>query len=157
MRLYLLRHGDSEHRAETDAQRQLTPQGRLQALDISLQFTSKGLKLDRCLVSPFTRAIQTADSFLSRVEGAPGMEIVDFLTPEIRALEAMNQLELMPDDESILLVSHNPLVTELNAVLVEGNIDNLLIMETCEMSVIDIDIVGTGMGRRQMSILPHDV
>ncbi len=44
-------------------------------MDVALQFNDKGGRIDRCFVSPYTRAIQTADSFLSRVAGAPGMPV----------------------------------------------------------------------------------
>lgn len=157
MKLYLLRHGDSEPRANTDLQRLLTHRGRQQAVDVALQFCDKGHKLDRCFVSPYTRAIQTADTFLSRISGAPRMEIQTILSPEVRAAELIHFLEKYPNDEAILLVTHNPLVSELNAVLVEGNIDQLVILGTCDLCVIDLEFLAVGMGRRRHILSPQNV
>lgn len=158
MKLFLLRHGDSEARAASDDLRQLTHRGRQQALDVSLQFCDKGGRLDRCIVSPYTRAVQTAASFLARIPDGPAMQIEADLTPEIRAAEVMNLLSTFPLDESILLVSHNPLISELNAVLVEGTVNhNMMILGTCDLCAIDMEIVATGMGVRQYMLSPRNV
>ena len=154
MKLYLLRHGEAESRAETDAQRQLTNKGRQEALDVAVQFTKKGLKIDRCFVSPYVRAIQTADSFLSRIPGGPMMEIQALLSPEIRAAEVIKFLETLPE-ENILLVTHNPLVSELNAVLLEGNIDHMEILGTCELSSLELEIVADAMATQVFFLSPN--
>lgn len=158
MRLYLLRHGESESRAVTDAQRQLTDGGRDEAYRMAAKFEEKGLSFERCISSPYIRAVQTAEAFLSRLSEHPPIEVNENLTPEKRAYEVMGFLEgeKVASDASLLIVSHNPLISELNSMLVEGNIHRMTILENCDMTAIDLQIIGNGMGTRSFYLSPKD-
>lgn len=155
MKLYLLRHGDSEARAATDAQRQLTAEGRQEAHAVAVKFADRHIRLDRCISSPYLRAEQTADTFLAELPASPVVEYDAVLTPEKRAFEVMQFLEQFRD-EHILLVSHNPLVSELNAVLVEGDISSMMILDTCDLVAIDVDVVANGLAHRSFYLTPED-
>ena len=58
MKLWLLRHGQAQAEARSDAQRELTPYGREEVLQ-SLEHL-RGCSLDAIFVSPYIRAQQTA-------------------------------------------------------------------------------------------------
>lgn len=155
MKLYLLRHGDSEARAATDAQRQLTADGRQEAHDVAVKFADRHIQLDRCISSPYLRAEQTADTFLAELPVRPVVAYDPVLTPEKRAFEVMQFLEQFKD-EHILVVSHNPLLSELNAVLVEGDISSMMILGTCDLVAIKLDVVANGLAQRSFYLTPED-
>lgn len=153
MMLYLLRHGEAESQAASDAVRRLTPRGSREVESVARQFLASSLPLQQCISSPYVRAMQTAQRFLGFV--APGLPLVQdaVLTPEVRASEVMRMLEGL-QQQHVLLVSHNPLLSELNALLTEGNISHMQILATSELVAIDIDVIGLGMGRPVLRLLP---
>lgn len=154
MQLYLLRHGEAEPSASSDAARRLTGKGHRDVKSVARQFRQHGLVLEYCLCSPYVRAQETARDFLHLV--APDLEIRDTseLTPDNRASAVMEVLASLPASAHVLLVSHNPLMSELQALLVEGSISQMHIMATSELDAISIDIMGLGMGTRTRRMLP---
>ncbi len=153
MNLYLLRHGEAEIHASHDAARALTDGGCQDVITVARQFAARHLPLDRCLASPYERAQQTARLFLERQSDAPDVETEPSLTPDMRATQVIDLLAGIGQG-NLLLVSHNPLVSELVALLVEGSVSRLSIMGTAELVAISLDIPGLGMGVRQFSLLP---
>lgn len=153
MMLYLLRHGEAEPHAANDAARRLTFRGQQEVDSVARQFQLNKLLLQVCISSPYVRAVQTAERFLDQV--APDLVLGQdtLLTPEVRASDVMRLLETL-QAEQILLVSHNPLLSELNALLTEGNIGNMHILSTSELVAIEIDVIGLGMGRTVLRLLP---
>jgi phosphohistidine phosphatase len=155
MNLYLLRHGEAEVRAASDSQRQLTPRGMEDVRMVARQFATKGVVLDRCFVSPYVRAVQSAAEFLRELHSDLRQEQQLLLTPDVRAIDAMRFLQGLPDSH-VLLVSHNPLLSELAALLTEGSVSDLRILGTAELVCISLDIVGLGMGITPYRLLPSD-
>jgi phosphohistidine phosphatase len=145
MNLFLLRHGEAEASATSNEGRQLTEAGYEEIGSVARQFASRNLKIDRCFVSPALRAQQTANTFLSLIFDPPEPVTVELLNPNQRAAQAIEFLG-NSSDENILLVSHNPILSELLALLTNGNVDKLLILETGNLACISLDIVGLGMG-----------
>jgi phosphohistidine phosphatase len=58
--IYLLRHGDAEHRDGEDAARRLTPKGERQTEAAGDALKILGAEIDACLTSPKVRAADTA-------------------------------------------------------------------------------------------------
>jgi phosphohistidine phosphatase SixA len=50
------------------------------------------------------------------------------------------------EQASVLLVSHNPLVSELLAVLTDTDHANLHIINTSELNVLAVDVPARGLG-----------
>jgi phosphohistidine phosphatase len=155
MQLYLLRHGEAEARAQNDPGRELTARGRQEVVQVARQFASRHIPLQRCLVSPYARAAQTAALFL-RESGLEELqaETTPILLPEVRASTVMSYLEGVREQE-VLLVSHNPLVSELNALLTEGDISHMHILGTSELVCIAVDVLGLGMGTSPFRLVPE--
>jgi phosphohistidine phosphatase len=153
MMLYLLRHGEAEPRANRDAERRLTARGRQEVESVARQFLANQLPLQVCITSPYVRAQQTAQLFMDIV--APTLAVAQdaVLTPEVRASEVMKMLEAQ-DAGHILLVSHNPLLSELNALLTDGDISQMHILGTSELVAISLDVVGLGMGKTNLRLAP---
>ncbi len=148
MNLFLLRHGEAESVATANAERRLTEAGHEEVENVARQFVGLHLSIDRCFVSPALRAQQTAATFLAQIFHAPVPETLDALDTTCRAADAMRALDDVDTKKvgNILLVSHNPLLSELLALLTDGNIDHMRILETGNLACLSLDIVGLGMG-----------
>jgi phosphohistidine phosphatase len=153
MMVYLLRHGEAEPQAADDSQRRLTPRGRQHVDSVARQFLSNKLPLRQCISSPYVRAKQTAELFLEQV--APGLPLQQnpLLTPDVRASELMKLLETV-QAEQLLLVGHNPLLSELFALLTDGSVSQMHILATSELVAISIDVIGLGMGKTVLRLAP---
>ena len=104
MKLWLLRHGEAEPRARTDAERNLTEGGRR---DVRRSATFlRGKPLQTILVSPFHRAQQTADEVRKALSFGGQCETVDWLTPEADLGEALRQLDLRAVDHVHQRLAH---------------------------------------------------
>jgi phosphohistidine phosphatase len=154
MNLYLLRHGEAEASAPTDAARQLTEKGRQDVKNVAKQFAARQLPLEHCFVSPYMRAVQTAELFFEQLKKSVPITTTELLVPEVRASAVIDFLDKNIRGRNILLVSHNPLLSELNALLTEGNIHDMHILTTSELVCLSLDIVGPGMGRTPFRLLP---
>ena len=161
MKLYLLRHGDAETRAQHlpgrpggDPDRELTGKGRKEVTQVARLFAARGIQLQRCFASPYVRAQQTAALFLPEASQRIAPETTPVLMPEVRASIVMDFLEGVREQE-VLMVSHNPLVSELHALLVDGDISNMHILGTSELICIEFDLIGLGMGTSPFRITPE--
>lgn len=154
MKLYLLRHGEAEARAHDDASRELTARGQQEVTRVARLFVARNIQLQRCFVSPYVRAAQTAALFLRQAQQSIPAETTPLLLPEVRASTVMSFLEGVKEEE-VLLVSHNPLVSELHALLVDGDIANMHILGTSELICITFDVIGLGMGTAPFRLTPE--
>jgi len=145
MNLYLLRHGEAEPNASTSAGRQLTDAGQDEVSSVAMQFASRRLQIDACFVSPALRAQQTAEIFLSHIFNSPAPLTIEELSANQRAAQLMQFLE-QESAENILLVSHNPILSELLALLTRGNVEDMTILGTSELACITLKTIGLGMG-----------
>lgn len=117
MRIVILRHGQASMSAPSDAERPLTERGHLDAENAGLCLQGLGFEFDCVWVSPYLRAQQTADDALKVY---PELERFNksFLTSESSPLVVINELK-RSGLESVLLVSHQPLVSALTGLLTE--------------------------------------
>lgn len=109
--LYLLRHGEAEPRATHDSQRRLTQQGQAEVLAAAAHLPAQ---LDVLLHSPYLRTHESALQVLKQ-RTASTVQVADWLTPEAPVDTALEQLAEYQG--SVLLVTHNPLVSYLAARL----------------------------------------
>ena len=154
MNLYLLRHGEAETKASSDAARQLTVKGREDCEYVAKQFAARQLPLEQCFVSPYVRASQTAEVFVRQLSFTVPCTTTELLVPEVRASTVMDFLNKNIHAQHVLLVSHNPLLSELNAMLTEGTINDMHILATSELICISLDVVGLGMGSTPFRLMP---
>lgn len=154
MNLYLLRHGEAEASASTSAGRQLIEAGHQEVSSVAMQFASRQLPLDVCFVSPALRAQQTAETFLSHIFNSPALQTIEELSANQRAAQLMRFLE-HENAENILLVSHNPILSELLALLTRGNVENMTILDTSELACVTLETIGLGMGTCNAILKPE--
>lgn len=115
--LYLLRHGEAEPRATHDSQRRLTTQGQAEILAAAERLPTH---LDAVLHSPYLRTHESALHVLSVCQ-ASQVTVADWLTPEVPVATAL--AELADYQGSVLLVTHNPLVSYLAARLSDFSVN----------------------------------
>lgn len=154
MNLYLLRHGEAARHAPTDSARPLTAHGSRDVEAMGLTFSRRNLPVDCCFASPYLRAQQSAQLFLAGLKQQLPIRTETGLTPECPALQVIAFLERQ-QQENILLVSHNPLLSELRALLLNGHTQAVPVIGTGEMVAISLEIVGIGMGRESFHLLPQ--
>ncbi len=124
MKLYLLRHGIAEDLgapdAETDFDRQLTPEGRQKVRQIARAMEALDLKFDVILSSPYPRARQTAE-LVAKLGLGPKPRLAESLEPGGRASELVAALNLIkPQPALALLVGHEPHLSGFASLLLSG-------------------------------------
>ena len=152
MRLWLLRHGQAEPYASSDAQRRLTAHGRQQVLHSAAHLL--GRPLDAIISSPYLRARQTAELVGEALQSTLVQEIVPWLTPESSVREALALLAARPEAE-ILLVSHLPLIGEVAGMLVHGHRQSAMPMGTASLIGLEGDLPLAGAMQIFAQFHPH--
>ncbi len=136
MKLWVLRHGEAEPRANTDAERRLTAHGREQVLRSAAHLL--GQPLQAIIASPYVRAQQTA----VLVHGALGcvepVRTVPWLTPDSDVQQVIGEVERL-GLEQVLLVSHQPLVGTLVGLLEHGHGQQPAPLSTASLAELDGD------------------
>ncbi len=123
--LFLIRHANAENgRKGKDFLRCLDKQGVLDAQTAGKRFAESGVKLDLILTSAAKRAAHTA-LIIAETIGFPMRQVVE--EQELYLAEAahlLHVLQSLSDDlGSVILVGHNPGISELANALAETHID----------------------------------
>ena len=142
MRLWLLRHGQAEPKARTDAQRNLTDVGRREVEGDAAPLQDQSLQV--ILVSPYQRAQQTAEIVRQALGFTGPVETVPWLTPDSDPADAMLYLDRRTE-QRLLLVTHQPLVGALGGWLVSGHRDAPLPMATASLAELEGEHLAAGL------------
>jgi phosphohistidine phosphatase len=145
MNLYLLRHGEAEPRHYDDSLRALTSHGKQEVINVAKQFAKQDIALTACFHSPYTRTTQTCALFLAESASTVKSEPLMLLTPNHRAVQVLAFLRSL-QSEHVLLVTHNPLVSELLAVLTDTDIEMMHIFSTSELNAVHCQACVEGGG-----------
>lgn len=112
MKIIILRHGEAESHAESDATRNLTPYGQTQANSAGSCLKQLDLMPDVIWVSPLVRAQQTCAAVLDAMQCSVKPRTTELLIPEANPAQLVTELSQLPF-KTLLLVSHQPLVSAL--------------------------------------------
>tara|TARA_R110000744_G_scaffold133214_1_gene241569 strand:- start:222 stop:707 length:486 start_codon:yes stop_codon:yes gene_type:complete len=140
MQIFVMRHGQAEMTAASDALRPLTANGVNEAKIIGQWLSKNQPKFDGVFVSPYLRAQQTADALIGELGNVGRRETLSIITPEDSPKAVHDYLDAICSAEQfqkILLVSHMPLVSYLVAELTSDN--NMPIFQTASVAQIDYD------------------
>ncbi len=147
---FIMRHGEAEAHAASDAERQLTAYGAAYSKQIAQQLGDYISKLEiesvTLLHSPFTRARQTAQELRATIPAVTAMKCFDFATPDDEPEICFKELEPFAD-APFILVSHMPLVAALSSLIVQGNKFSSQGFHTSEVRAYIADIWGLGCGQ----------
>ncbi len=125
MNLYILRHGIAVERGasdvDKDADRSLTSKGEKELWRITEAMKALNLSFDHIVSSPYRRARQTAEIVAEAFKARKKLALLDSLTPDADAKTLIEHLNrLRPGPESVLLVGHEPYLSDLISQLVSG-------------------------------------
>lgn len=143
MKLFIFRHGQAESQITTDEVRNLTAKGRADVENIIAAHTGSMQPLECIWASPLVRAQQTASIAAQHFPGVK-VQTTDLLVPDAGLQPLLDVLRRV-HAESVLLVSHQPLVGRLLDSLC-GKYDGYYPMGTSSLAAVEIDVVVAGLG-----------
>ncbi|HEU5057778.1 MAG TPA: phosphohistidine phosphatase SixA [Kofleriaceae bacterium] len=117
MQLFLIRHAIAAPAADgqPDAERPLTDEGHERFARAARGLDRLGIRLDRVLHSPWTRAVQTAELLHRILDGESEVEPALARDPDAELAARLAR------GERVAAVGHEPWMSELLALLVTGN------------------------------------
>lgn len=158
-KLYVMRHGDALMNAPQDSLRPLSRLGHEQAVESSRYLKSRlpeSNPIDLVLISPYLRAQETAKNLVDCLAYEGKQVTCDGITPNDNPDDVIALLSgylAESANESVLMVSHQPLVSALIGRLVTGNYHDGAPMGTASIACLEMSTVGIGMA--ELSWLKH--
>ncbi len=145
MNIYILRHGQAEPQQTIDEARELTEKGRLDTARVISGRLADLQSVTQLWASPLVRAQQTAH-IAARYLPTLNVMTSDLIIPDADPFRVMEWVQSCErKNQSILLVSHQPLVGELVNKLC-GKPTGFYSMGTSSLAAIRASVVATGMG-----------
>ena len=135
MNLIIMRHGEAEPYASSDRDRALSDYGRQQAYAAGEWLKANDISISQCWASPYLRTQQTAECVQS-VYGELPTTPAGFLTPGSSPMAVVEQLRDNANN-NLLVISHNPMVSQLVNYLSSGRTQGAAIMGTASMALFD--------------------
>ncbi len=134
MEIYILRHAIAEerdpHKYPDDSLRPLTAKGKKRMRRIANGLAGTGISFDIIYTSPLVRARQTANIVAAAFHVRKLLHETKTLAPDGNPEELVHLVnDLKGRVESILLVGHEPYLSDLISVLVAGDSGFLLAMK----------------------------
>lgn len=128
MELYLLRHGIAVERGTRgyadDSHRPLTPIGRKKTRKVAKALVNLGIRFDHIFTSPYVRARQTAEIVVEVLKAQRKLRSTGNLVSGASPRELVAELKhLCQDQHRVLLVGHEPDLSEFASLLISGRVD----------------------------------
>jgi phosphohistidine phosphatase len=119
MQIYLLRHGIAENArtGQPDSERALTAEGREKLRRVLRRARAAEVNPSTILSSPYRRALETAEVAAESLGYKSEIERTPALVPEASPYDAWEEIRKRRPDASVLLASHEPLMSSLAAFL----------------------------------------
>ncbi|MBC7974931.1 MAG: histidine phosphatase family protein [Myxococcales bacterium] len=117
MRIFLCRHGDAvpEEDVGSDRDRWLSARGREHARVLGRLLREQGVQPDMILTSPLPRAVQTGELLAASLDYLGIVTSLRALEPSAQPRVACNAIRAA--GESVLVVSHEPIISAIGAFL----------------------------------------
>lgn len=160
MELFFMRHAEAESAARyaEDRQRPLTEHGRQQQQHVVHALAPLLQPLDHLLSSPLLRARQTADITAAAVQCATPVEETSVLAENCTVGAVLTLLQSYRRDARILCVGHEPNMSKLSAVFLDGDGHSAVAFQPG--SVLGLTFSGhpmSGRGALRFFLRPEDV
>lgn len=154
MDVYLMRHGDATQPNWTgdDDARPLTAAGVVEVKAMAAALASFDLRINRLLVSPLTRAQQTA-RLVANALGLAAIETSTALVPHAAPAGIARLLADAWRDRSVFLVCHEPLASSAASRLVGVADRTIVTFKTATVVRIEIEPAGLAHGGGQLAWL----
>ncbi|MFT4886300.1 MAG: phosphohistidine phosphatase [Pseudohongiellaceae bacterium] len=152
MMIYLMRHGEAEGQALSDPARELTRKGVMDNRSAIAKLKQRAPEIDRAITSPYQRARQTC-SAVRLAYPQLRFEVNKALEPEAGVYDLMDEIEKI-DAMQVFLISHNPLISNLLALIVDGTLETSRHMGTSHIACVSMDIVAPGCAELLYMLTP---
>jgi phosphohistidine phosphatase len=132
MHLFLLRHGIAAELGTAgyeDADRPLTSEGKSKLKTIAAAMLKLELGFDLIVSSPYIRARQTAEIVSERLKLTNKLEFTRFLEPHGNLSSLIRLLQSYSSLDNVLLVGHEPSLSELISLLMCGESETSVVMK----------------------------
>lgn len=122
MQIYLLRHGIAEDAppGHSDSERSLTTEGREKLRRVLKRARAAGVSPGVILSSPYKRALETAEVAADVLGYKEKIVRARALVPNASPHDTWDEIRASKDQASILLASHEPLMSSLAAFLLNS-------------------------------------
>jgi phosphohistidine phosphatase len=153
-KLYLIRHGIAAEREEfagPDAERPLTPAGKIKLIHLGKSLRKLGIEFDEILTSPLVRAYETADLLWGLKLCQQSVKTVDFLAPAGDVGQALAWLQ--PWQEQLVhlaWVGHEPDLSQWAERLVWGEARGRLRLKKAGVIGLELPTAGELVGQCQL-------
>lgn len=146
MRLAIVRHAKARHESPTgiDADRALKKRGHLQAEILGAHFAQLDTPPELVLASPYLRARETAEHVWSALDQEP--QIDDRLAADRTISDYLDVVSDLVGCEHAVVIGHNPLISQLVGVLINGPTAPILQHETARVVCVDLTDPATPIG-----------
>ncbi|HEV3112224.1 MAG TPA: phosphohistidine phosphatase SixA [Candidatus Binataceae bacterium] len=122
MRLYLIRHGMAEdHNPAGDAERALTPKGRLRMAEEAKSLRDLKVRPEIILTSPLRRAVETATIVAQELGGLRVEHLRELGSGPYGPADILAALQPYKNLKEIALVGHLPGLAELASFMLTGS------------------------------------
>jgi phosphohistidine phosphatase len=136
-----LRHAEAADGMSDDI-RPLTRKGQDQACAMGTFLAERGIAFDAAFTSPLVRAVETAEIVLALTQGKKSqvkLQTTDRLLNETGARQFEAWLKELGDCKEVLLVGHNPSLTERVARLLGAQASASLDLSKGALAVVKLD------------------
>jgi phosphohistidine phosphatase len=120
--LYIMRHGLAATRGAVrfsdDAQRPLVPEGKEKMREIARGLKRMGFEVDWIVTSPLVRAVETAGIIAESLASSVPVDVCDAMRPGGSPEDLLAFLAKRPNFRRVLVVGHEPDLSELAARLI---------------------------------------
>lgn len=154
MRLVLFRHGEAGVAAR-DFDRCLTDQGVTDVRKVACSVADK-LNGATAYVSPYVRARQTCAE-IQRNTDLKACHELPLITPDDDPLQVIDWLNQQDSESTLLLVTHQPLVSRLISLLLDGHETGFYPMATASVTILEADVWAVGLAQLEAVIHAADL
>lgn len=144
MELFFLRHGiaieGDDPGVQQDEERFLTPKGIKRVRQAANGLRALGVSFDAILTSPVLRARQTAEIVAAKLKLESALQEMMDLRPESTVDHLLFGLSRLTAQQNLLIVGHEPLLTQTVARLLTGEKDNGLKLTLKKAGLCHVEI-----------------
>ncbi len=147
MKIFILRHGEAGPSTGSDFDRVLTDTGETDSRNIGSFCLKAKIHFTQVLVSPITRARQTARFVMEFLPSAP-IEATEFLTPDADPKNLFNHLRSFTNESRILCVTHEPFASTCISTLISGTETSHVVMKPASFACVEtVGVPSRGNGK----------
>lgn len=152
MLIYLLCSGVADGSTGSVQEQELTHDGVLQSRSMVRKFRAYAPVMDMALISPYQSAKQTSEA-LALSFPSMHFEVSELLTPDADVYTVMTAIEGF-DVQQLLMIGHNPLLSKLLSLLVDGTVDSSRAITHSAVVCVELDFIAPGCGEIKYTMEP---